>query len=90
MVVLVRGWHMEVKQCTWILFLGQLLACCVIPDKAQELLLTHLLCLEIKSSFLRNFLDLGLEVQQIITFTYGLNSVIKGSENVSSMSWVEE
>lgn len=85
MVVLVRGWHMEVKQCTWILFPGQLLACCVIPDKALELLLIHLLHLEIKSSFLRNFLDLGLEVQQIITFTYVFYSVIKGSENLRSM-----
>lgn len=70
MVVLVRGWHKEVTQHTWILFPGQLLACCVISDKALELLLPHLPCLEIKSSFLRNFLDLGLEAQQIITFTY--------------------
>lgn len=70
MVVLVRGWHKEVTQHTWILFPGQLLACCVIPDKALELFLPHLPCLEIKSSFLRNFLDLGLEAQQIITFTY--------------------
>lgn len=77
MVVLVRGWHVEVKQSTWILFPGQLLACCVIPDKALELLLTHLPCLEIKSSFLRNFLDLGLEVQQIITSIYVFYSIIK-------------
>lgn len=77
MVVLVRGWHVEVKQCTWILFPGQLLACCVIPDKALELLLTHLPCLEIKSSFLRNFLDLGLEVQQIITSIYVFYPIIK-------------
>lgn len=61
---------MEIKQRTWILFPGQLLACCVIPGKAQEFPLPHLPCLKIKSSFLRNFLDLGFEVQQIIIFTY--------------------
>jgi len=38
----------------------------VIPGKALELPLPQLPCLEIKSSFLRNFLDIGLEVQQII------------------------
>lgn len=70
MVVLVRGVHVEIKQRTWILFPGQLLAGCVILGKALELPLPQLPCLEIKSSFLRNFLDLVLDVQQITIFTY--------------------
>lgn len=70
MVVLVRGWHLHIRQHTWILFPGQLLACCMIPGKALELPLPQLPSLEIKSSFLRNFLDHRLEVQQIVIFNY--------------------
>lgn len=51
MVVLVRGLHEDINQHTRILFLGQLLASCVIPSKALELPLPQLPCLEIKSSF---------------------------------------
>lgn len=40
--------------------------------------------------FLKELFGLGLEVQQIITFTYVFYSVIKGSENLRSMCWVEE
>lgn len=45
-------------------------ACGVIPGKALELRLPQLPHLEIQCSFLRNFLYLGLEVQQMISFTH--------------------